>query len=1074
MLHLLKRSQNLFPLLWFLLIPFPLSASSDNITILPAPHYSASTTVDVVNAKETLRILAVMAEFQPEDNRFTTGNGTFNLPFFDRDDIVIDPPPHNRDSMGWKAHFEAHLEFAKNYFQTVSNGKMEIEYHVLPRLIQLDQPMQAYAPLGQTQDENFKLAHLARDAWSKVKKKDIPGDFSENTKGNTLFIVFHAGSGRNIELTGTSLDKTPQDIPSVFLNTQSLQRLLEKPDFDGFEIENAGFRVSNTAILPQTQSRTGEDITGQEYLLQLSINGLLAANIGSFLGLPDLFNTKTGASGIGRFGLMDGASIFSYLGLFPPEPSAWERIHLGWADPFDIALDTDSPIPLPAISKRNGPASTNAIARHRISSDEYFLVENRHRNPSAEPLEITMRTAYGNDIRYTIDPDDKRFDPLNSSEYHELFDTTGVIINVSNFDWSLPGGPTRVDNDSIRILNGGMLIWHIDEAVIRSTLSQNRVNADSERRGVHLVEADGANDIGRPPGPQQNRFTNGHAFDFWWKYNDFKVITARGDTIITYQENGNRFGPDTQPSNHSHTGSLSFFEFYDFSDNLPEANFYARSLSNYAQYAQPASPALPLLPPDSIGYPASSPYPVSPKKIALPDEKHHLLLPSPKGFYLIDPKNPDDGYHFLEHHHPSSPLVINNQLIAGQIGVENDTQTLRSWRFDNDQWGIVWKKEGVPGSPGFLSLENPQTITVDHTAFRLSIDGDRLDDAPDARQQSGETDGITALLYENRLELSDGSFHYDLSSEEKRSKRKYAGNLRFSGDSGPSIFLLTDQRLTLFEQNKNNEWKSRIIYQGGPLSWPAFGDFTGGGSLDILITDYEENKIYAFNRDGGLLDFFPLSPPLGALFSGTPYLADITGNGRMELLTAASDGLSHSVFAYAGSLDLLEGFPLLIGGINEASLYTSPPMLIDEDYLYAASSQGEIRSWYLPLLEETGWGKIYGPQSGNKAGLNMEKDRVERPEFGLLNDLETYNWPNPADDHTYIRYETSAPASIDITVITPGGLTIFQKQTHSEGRHPQEVRLNTTSWGNGVYFARIRARSNETTEHKLIKIVITH
>jgi len=104
----------------------------------------------------------------------------------------------------------------------------------------------------------------------------------------------------------------------------------------------------------------------------------------------------------------------------------------------------------------------------------------------------------------------------------------------------------------------------------------------------------------------------------------------------------------------------------------------------------------------------------------------------------------------------------------------------------------------------------------------------------------------------------------------------------------------------------------------------------------------------------------------------------------------------------------------------------------------------------------------------------MEQERLQRPDFGILNTRETYNWPNPANDHTYIRFETSEPASIDVTVINPGGSTVFETRAESRGRSPEEIRINTSTWGNGVYFARVRARSGSTSESKLIKIVVTH
>ena len=287
---------------------------------------------EISSATGTLNIVAIMVEFQPDTNRLTSGTGVFGsdgmegLPYLIREENThIDPLPHNKN------YFEAHLEFAKNYFETSSDGKLSINYEVLPNVYALDNPLEEYSPIGETFTTE-KLALFLQDVWKKV---DEEGNFDPNIYDpiNTAFVVFHAGVGRDVELTGTSLDITPFDIPSIYMREADLERWLGK-DFDGFEIKNGSFTVKNSMIIPRTQSRRGEDIQENEIVFPLSINGLLCASIGSHLGLPDLFNTETGEPAIGRFGLMDGAGFFAYNGLLPPEPSAWEKVFFRMGNPF--------------------------------------------------------------------------------------------------------------------------------------------------------------------------------------------------------------------------------------------------------------------------------------------------------------------------------------------------------------------------------------------------------------------------------------------------------------------------------------------------------------------------------------------------------------------------------------------------------------------------------------------------------------------------------------------------------------------------------------------------------------------
>lgn len=1033
----------------------------------------------VVRSEGAIHIVAVLAEFEREDNRFTTGDGGFDLDILKRDDIVIDPLPHDQ------SYFEAHLEFVRNYYHRVSGGKLDISYTVLSQSITLPHPMSHYAPLGEDNAENHKLAWLARDAWERVEISNHE-HLATLDPNRTLFVVFHAGSGRNIELMGTSLFKTPQDIPSVYLGQSSLGRLLDQPGFDGFDIGIPSLPVTNTAILPQTQSRAGEDVTGREYVLQLSINGLLAANVGSFIGLPDLFNTRTGTSGIGRFGLMDGAAIFSYLGLFPPEPSAWEKIYLGWKEPFTLRPHSGARVELPAASLRKD----SSIVRIPLSADEYFLVENRHRNVDDQPLQITIRTPDGRLITREIAPDDTRFDPLNSEHYNELLEP-GVVVDVSHFDWSLPGGPDPATVDEqgrMRILNGGILIWHIDETVIRQKLPDNEINANRNHPGVVLVEADGAQDIGRPTASIGDRYVNGHAFDFWWKGNDFTVITASGREIVLYE---NRFGPDTRPSNHSHSGSPSFFELYDFSDALPVAHFHTRPVPG--RYTIPTEPAFPNIsvPPSLL--PLSHLWPASmqlaghtepdQQDASNPLSSFYLLVPTLQGLLTAPADRSENIWTLLQHARPSAPLVTRARITAGQWPTPGSdaTQTVRSFVYENGQWQPDWERSGLEHAPGLPSLLHPDLVHLEHTPVQL-----QLSDGADAHnqgeapfQRSSAIDGISAEISHGEVRLTDNSFSHQLDNSDLNAQRQYVGHIGFHAGSDPAFFLLTDTHLALIDTpaSDHSRRELRTLVRGPVLSWPALTDFTGDQALDILVSEHQGPYLHGFSRDGALLDFFPLKAPRGLLFTGTPLAADITSDGQQELLVAARDSTNMLILAYDRQARLIEGFPLLVGSLGSPDTQThfgqTPELLIAREHLFAIAPAGDVRAWHLPDLGRVTWPGVYGPDTGNKVGYNQTLQRERHTQPVLLHKAETYNWPNPATDHTHIRFETFEPARIDITIVNSAGSTMFETSTDSGGRHPQEVRIATTGWGSGVYFASVRAHEGGRSESSLLKIVIS-
>ncbi|MBI3194147.1 MAG: hypothetical protein HYZ34_06745, partial [Ignavibacteriae bacterium] len=271
---------------------------------------------------ETLRVLCAMVEFQEDNDGRTNGNGRFDLS--DTLPRVIDPAPHN------KQYFEHHLTFAQNYFRKASDGKFIVVGDVLDSVYRVPRQMPYYSP-SRSSNDNTKLGMFMNDAWRVVdsERPGIPYGYYD------AFIIFHAGVGRDVASDIKELDPSPFDIPSIYLNLTTLRSIFGS-SYKGVPVADSSYFIKNTMILPETESRKVSTIIGS-YLLQLGINGLVVASIGSHLGLPDLFDTKTGRTGIGRFGLMDGQSIFSWFGVFPPEPSAWEKTFLGWTNPITVS-----------------------------------------------------------------------------------------------------------------------------------------------------------------------------------------------------------------------------------------------------------------------------------------------------------------------------------------------------------------------------------------------------------------------------------------------------------------------------------------------------------------------------------------------------------------------------------------------------------------------------------------------------------------------------------------------------------------------------------------------------------------
>ncbi|MCH8567286.1 MAG: T9SS type A sorting domain-containing protein [Balneolales bacterium] len=1007
----------------------------------------------------TIHIVAVMAEFEPEENRFTSGNGTFELDYLMRDDIIIDPLPHDR------GYFEAHLEFVKNYFDQASFGQLNVEYIVLPEIVQLSEPMREYSPTGPDNSLNFRLGNLARDVWEQVAQMSLPSEIDQLPQDRTMFILFHAGAGRDIELTGTTLDNTPQDIPSVYLSSESIGRLLDEPGFDGFPITE-NLRVTNTAILPQTQSRRGEDVTGEEFVLELSINGIVTANVGSFIGIPDLFNTNTGASGIGQFGLMDGAGIFSYYGLFPPLPSAWERVYMGWDSAFDVRLD-DQEILLPSIAG-NPPGN---IARHRISADEYFLVENRHRDPSDEGVTLTIRTPNGLIETRTFDNNEERFTPTSQRDFDEIL-PPGVLINVSNFDWSLPGGLDIGEDgvsgsDDDRILNGGMLIWHIDEAVIRSQMPNNAINNNPDRRGVGLVEADGAQDIGRPALGFSN-FSNGGPFDFWWSGNDFTVITPTGQRIVLYE---NRFADDSIPPNRSNTGSPTYFEFYDFSDNIAISSFRARRAGSdqvELLYEVQLDGNFALDPLYGISWPVTTAWFV-PQTSANSVYDAYLLVPSSDNInaipYLREQGFVEDGY-LQFGSGTTTPLLITESVTS--VKSASSGFLIQNWIYSDGAFELRWEQQqdaplnGMPSrGPGANSL-----IHLDGTPFQFDEQTGQITTINGGFQESGSIDSQTAVIQNLSLSFNGTERNLDAYGSDRR---LYAALVQPEASAPAQPLLISDDELILLGPGSSDD----ITLTRSSFSWPAITDLNQDGNLDYLFVNYEENQLEAKNRNGGFLWNFPARTPEGVRLAGTPLLGDFTGTGETSILVPAADSLSYVILGYDNRLQPLDGFPLYVGSLNHSGEALHQPVFIDSESLLAVvSPRGDLKVWKLGEAEDLSWSRVYGLLPGNKVAAAYSGSAQTQPLSGLLNKSETYNWPNPASTETWIRFQTQTEADITISIASMSGRMLYEQRVRSRGGTAEEVRVDTSGWSSGVYFARVRAQADGREETELIKIAI--
>ncbi len=465
----------------------------------------------------------IRVSFQEDDADGTTGNGDFlyTAEYDTCGNYAVDPAPHD------KTYFISQLKAVDNYFRNVSYGKFGINLdnsRVYPDDNQssyvLSNTMDSYHPYGEDDIYEQRLTELFKEAVELAYSTD-----GFEPSNDDLIVVIHAGIGQDFSLP--FLDPTPEDIPSTYVDVDMLQTYNNGP------ITIGNSTVEHGIILPETQNHLLYDIaesmfagsaTPCEY--QFGLTGTFALMMGFAVGLPPLWDTESGQSGIGVFGLMDQGSN-NGRGMVPAPPDAWTRKYAGWEEPAVVKPGTH--VQLAVRSEDN-------LIQVDINTNEHFLIENRtnwfREDVSVDSARYLMYEQSGKD----------RYPPFVEVLFDSVAiekDENGVVTSIPNYDIGLPAS--------------GLLIWHIDKNRINSGLSSYSVNGNREKRGVDLEEADGAQDIGYP-----NIFlfadpTGGYFGDMWFQGN------PEYEALYPDQEGQQlEFGPFTYPNTKSNDGATTY------------------------------------------------------------------------------------------------------------------------------------------------------------------------------------------------------------------------------------------------------------------------------------------------------------------------------------------------------------------------------------------------------------------------------------------------------------------------------------------------------------------------------------
>ncbi len=1048
--------------------------------------------------KTIVRILAVMVEFKEDNDPLTSGNGRFDNSKPSKP--YLDAPPHDQ------AYFQNHITFLENYFRKSSNGKLKVTGTVLDSVFRLPNEMSFYSPPLRG-EQNVELGYLAKDTWRLVdtltRLWGIPIQYDQYD----VFLIFHAGVGRDINLSSLyGYTPTPKDIPSIYLSLSGMKEIFGST-FEGITVNGGKDTIKNSLIMPETERIEGYN---------LGINGLLTAMIGSHLGLPDLFDTEKpgeGRSGIGRFGLMDGESIFSWFGAFPPEPSAWEKYFLGWIEPITIATG-DSIYDIPAVGLNN---SIDTVYKVLISAKEFFLIENRNRDANRDSVTVTM-VYNGNTIVRKWAHDTKGF---NEDDQDSLY---GVIVDVDEFDWSLPGGYDKTNNI---LYDGGILIWHIDENIIDANLASNTINADPNRRGVNLMEADGSQDIGQIYDwltPWKNS-SSGWLFDFWYK--DNQAPQRKYDTT--------GFTPFSHPNSMSNNGANSHIYINNFSERSPRMKARIK-----------------------VGDEQVKPLTGFPKNVKQTFGTRSIKYINPKWICIDSGNCPNGG------------LVINTSgkhvqaiSVLEQSAVVGPPQ-IYGWSFAGTQLFETGDSSGLLVEYGNISFQThtafslalsnidndnyfdfsvggfqpyqPETQPAVYTWSASDLDRDSLADLNFSKNVAfpitthavisdsfiayGASHGVVYFVKINDLTIhsvqidpSDTTDIVGLSLDDKLSSFIIAISSRgtvkiispfimdkyipivkdfskpmvgspvsavISTSLGKRIaFASKDGSVFLVDNHLDITLGFPFTTGSEILNSPIIADIDGNGQKDIIV--FSGNKIFAINANGTLLDNFPITVATNKTLLTSPIVADVDGNGTVDIVTVTQEGL---VIAFDRSGKIAEGFPIL-AGINRGSTPAAFYIPYNSDSvgigLAVASDDGHVYAWRTGILKTNISSLPIQPwpqymHDAQNTGLDETILQIKLKSDEFFPSSFAYNWPNPVGAvdgfKTNIRYFVQEDAKVRITIFDPAGDLVDEFDGPGRGGFDNEVEWNVSSIQSGIYFAHIQVNGVGKSGSAIIKIAV--
>jgi hypothetical protein len=706
-----------------------------------------------------------------------------------------------------------------------------------------------------------------------------------------------------------------------------------------------------------------------------------------------------------------GGMAFGYntRGFVPTHPCAWSKIELGWITPATVT--SDATLDVAATHVNNGLPRAVKIP---ITADEYLLIENRERYA---PRDSLPKAAFSES------------------------DTSGVWMRVDHYDAFIPGS--------------GILIWHINERIIREKRSSDTLNDDPYRRGIDLLEADGVQDIGAPFG-----------------FGDPRSEYGEGRDEDTFKQNGrNSLSPAGEPNSGSMWGGNSGVTVTVSSppgDVMRIAVSFSPRALRFTARRPPGGLTAADLDGDGaeelIASGGDSLVVVGPgnnRSFSAPATGHPAVFPATSGSAALavpsgDAVNcyglGDSGLSLLARITAAAPegasaVFDGNTVFAGGRLIAPVRFTANGNTVSNQLLLVP-----VRDFPNLV----PETAALPDTARIVSLA------AAGVRIAAVRSDG--ALVYGDTgtkrfatLSLPAGPASAPLIADLDRD-----GIYEIILSAGPKLLIVEGAWSADGSVNTGASPRTVAIpLPADPVGDPAAADMDSDGRPEVLVS--VSSGLAAFRAGGVTVEGYPIPLPPGdpgERISSPPIIGDFDGDGRPDAAFATSN---MRMLAYSAPRTLTGKFPVTLMD----SLYGSPLVFRETisggvSLAYRTQSGGlYVRSLMTPLSNTPGVWPMWRGGAGLASSLLNED--IPAP-VKRSAPFRAFCYPNPITGGSgTFRFVPDAPTDCRITVYSADGRKVFEIYLPESGvmtGAPNEVRMDASRLASGLYIARIRTRTH--------------